>query len=93
MIASSVPLTLSIKTDCNNLLKDYYACVGVPGAETPMPGIVSNCSRFYKVVSGDSCDGIAQKQGITVANFRRWNTEINAGCTNLWLDALVCTKA
>ena len=34
-----------------------------------------------------------EKAGITVANFRKWNTSINAGCTNLWLDALVCTKA
>ncbi|WYZ42002.1 hypothetical protein EsH8_V_000897 [Colletotrichum jinshuiense] len=82
-----------INSSCNNLLKDYYACVGIPGAATPMPGIVSNCSRFYKVVSGDSCDAIATKASITVANFRKWNTQINSGCTNLWLDALVCTNA
>ncbi|KAF5486479.1 LysM domain-containing protein [Colletotrichum fructicola] len=82
-----------INSACNNLLKDYYACVSIPGAATPMPGIVSNCSRFYKVVSGDSCDAIANKAGITVANFRKWNTQINSGCTNLWLDALVCTNA
>jgi hypothetical protein len=58
-----------------------------------MPGIVSKCSRFYQVASGDGCDSIAQKSGITVANFRSWNTYINAACTNLWADALVCTKA
>ncbi|KAK1978616.1 hypothetical protein LZ30DRAFT_799936 [Colletotrichum cereale] len=82
-----------VNSNCNNLLKDYYACVGTPGAATPMPGTVSNCTRFYKVVSGDSCDVIATKASITVANFRRWNTQLNSGCTNLWLDALVCTKA
>ncbi|OLN96712.1 LysM domain-containing protein-like protein 4 [Colletotrichum chlorophyti] len=82
-----------INSSCNNLLKDYYACVGIPGAATPMPGIVSNCSRFYKVASGDSCDVIASKAGITVANFRKWNSQINSGCSNLWLDALVCTNA
>jgi hypothetical protein len=71
----------------------YYACVGIPGAATPMPGIVSNCSRFYQVVSGDGCDSIAQKSAITVANFRRWNTYINSACTNLWADALVCNRA
>jgi LysM repeat protein len=74
-------------------LVDYYACVGTPNAATPMPGIVSGCNRYYQVVSGDSCDAIASKASITVANFRRWNTAVNAGCSNLWLDALVCTKA
>ncbi|KAF9873538.1 hypothetical protein CkaCkLH20_08997 [Colletotrichum karsti] len=82
-----------INSSCNNLLLGYYACVGIPGAAAPMPGIVSNCKRYYQVVSGDSCDSIAQKNGITVANFRRWNTAINTGCTNLWADALVCTSA
>lgn len=58
-----------------------------------MPGIVSNCNRFTLVASGDSCEAIAQRNGITVANFRRWNTEINASCSNLWANALVCTRA
>lgn len=93
-----------INASCSNLWLDYYICTGVPGAvttpsppspttATPMPGIVPGCTRYYQVVSGDSCDAIASKAGITVANFRKWNTSINAGCTNLWLDALVCTKA
>jgi hypothetical protein len=72
---------------------NYYSCVGVPGAATPMPGIVSNCSRFYQVVSGDNCEVIATKNSITVANFKRWNTYIDAACTNLWANALVCTAA
>ncbi|KAJ8114046.1 hypothetical protein OPT61_g3980 [Boeremia exigua] len=82
-----------ITSSCNNLWMDYFACVGTPTAATPMPDIASGCTRYYQVVSGDSCDAIASKAGITVANFRKWNTSLNAGCTNLWLDALVCTKA
>ncbi|KAK4185238.1 hypothetical protein QBC35DRAFT_537994 [Podospora australis] len=58
-----------------------------------MPGIVGNCNRFYKVASGDGRDSIAQKAGITVANFKRWNTFINTAFTNLWLDYYVCTRA
>lgn len=82
-------------TGCDNLnlWVDHYACVGTPNAATPMPGIVSNCSRYYLVVSGDSCGVIASKAGITAADFYKWNTSIDSGCTNLWLDALVCTKA
>ncbi|KLU86294.1 hypothetical protein MAPG_05309 [Magnaporthiopsis poae ATCC 64411] len=82
-----------IDSNCNNLLRDYYACVGVPGAATPMPGIVPGCKRYYLVVSGDNCDAIASKNSITVANFRLWNTAINSECTNLWANALVCTSA
>ncbi|KAK1955721.1 hypothetical protein LY78DRAFT_593490, partial [Colletotrichum sublineola] len=52
----------------------YYACAGVPSAAIPMPSLRPNCGRFYKVVSADSCDVIAIKDSIAVANFRRWNT-------------------
>ncbi|GKT47660.1 lysM domain-containing protein [Colletotrichum spaethianum] len=82
-----------INSGCNNLLKDYYACVGTPGAATPMPCIVSSCSRFHKVISDDLCDATASKTGITMANLRKGNTQINSGCTNKWLDALICTNA
>ncbi|KAL1844762.1 hypothetical protein VTK73DRAFT_1832 [Phialemonium thermophilum] len=53
-----------------------------------MPDIVSSCSRYYLVASGDTCDTIVKKSGITLANFRRWNPYINAACTNLWGNAL-----
>ncbi|KAK1779165.1 hypothetical protein QBC45DRAFT_432873 [Copromyces sp. CBS 386.78] len=55
-----------------------------------MPGIVADCDGFYKVVSGDSCDTIASKNSITTTQFKTWNTEINADCSNLWLDYYVC---
>ncbi|KAJ5872411.1 uncharacterized protein N7529_004764 [Penicillium soppii] len=29
----------------------------------------------------------------TLAQFRSWNTQIDATCTNLWIDHYVCTKA
>jgi len=82
-----------INSSCNNLWVDYYACVGVPGMATPMPNIVSNCSRFYQVVSGGTCEVIANKQYITVANFKKWNPFLNSNCSNLWASALVCTNA
>ncbi|GJC81548.1 LysM domain-containing protein ARB_05157 [Colletotrichum liriopes] len=66
-----------INSDYSKLLKNYYACVSIPGATTPMPGIVSNCRRFYKVVLGDSCDAIANEASIIVANFRKWNIKMN----------------
>jgi spore germination protein YaaH len=56
-----------------------------------MPGVVGNCNRFYKIKSGDGCDSIAQKNSITPAQLKSWNTEINASCSNLWLDYYICT--
>ncbi|KAL2820421.1 hypothetical protein BJX63DRAFT_380755 [Aspergillus granulosus] len=55
-----------------------------------MPGIVDNCDGFYKVSSGDQCGTIAQAHGITTAQLRSWNSEINAECSNLWLDYYIC---
>ncbi|TID07466.1 LysM domain-containing protein [Colletotrichum higginsianum] len=62
------------------------------GVETPEPvqgGIVKNCNKFHFVASGDSCAAIAQKYGLTVAQFASFNG-LNGGCTNLWGDTYAC---
>ncbi|KJK66020.1 Lysine Motif is a small domain involved in binding peptidoglycan [Aspergillus parasiticus SU-1] len=96
----------SIDSNCSNLWLDYYVCVHVPGATTTtssspeptfsgpqpqMPGIVSNCKTFYKVKHGDDCYSIETVAGITLAEFRSWNAQIDASCSNLWVDYYVCT--
>ena len=100
------PSANSFLLDCSNLWLDYYVCVHVPGATTTtsstpeptstlpqpqMPGIVSNCKTFYKVKPGDDCYSIETAAGITLAEFRSWNTQIDASCSNLWVDYYVCT--
>jgi LysM repeat protein len=42
-------------------------------------GTASNCNRYYKVQSGDSCDSIDSKFGISLNQLRSWNTAINSG--------------
>lgn len=42
-----------------------------------MPGIVSNCSRYYQVISGDSCDVIASKAGITQMSTKSDENDLN----------------
>ncbi|CAG8216585.1 unnamed protein product [Penicillium nalgiovense] len=97
----------SIDSKCSNLWLDYYVCVHVPaatttpstpqptstGPEPQMPGIVGTCKTYYKVKSGDSCYSINLAAGITLAQFRSWNTQVDATCTNLWVDYYVCTTA
>ncbi|RHZ56573.1 uncharacterized protein CDV56_100995 [Aspergillus thermomutatus] len=95
-----------INDDCTNLWLDYYVCVHVPGATTTsqapkptdepsgptpqMPGIVDNCKTFHLIKSGESCRSIYTDAGITFAQFRAWNTQVDAACTNLWLGYYVC---
>ena len=92
---------------CNGLWADAYVCVSIIGhtprptkpgngiaTPTPtQPGMVSNCDAFHKVATGDSCDTIASKNGITVAQFLEWNTAIGGkACNGLWADAYVCVS-
>ncbi|KAJ5793096.1 uncharacterized protein N7503_009074 [Penicillium pulvis] len=91
--------------ECTNLWLDYYVCIQVPGATTtpapkpttepsgptpPMPGIIANCKSYHLVQAGDSCYSIETAAKITLAQFRAWNTLIDAACSNLWLEYYVC---
>ncbi|KAI0487065.1 hypothetical protein F4859DRAFT_510848 [Xylaria cf. heliscus] len=63
------------------------------GITTPTPtqdGMVTNCDSFYYVKSGDSCQSIADKSGITLSQFNTWNPKVGNTCTGLWLNAYVC---
>ncbi|KAK3947973.1 hypothetical protein QBC32DRAFT_382526, partial [Pseudoneurospora amorphoporcata] len=80
-----------VNAQCSNLWLDYYVCVHV--SPTPqMPGIVSNCKKYYQIKSGDSCWSIYSSAGITFDQFRKYNTQVNADCSNLWLGYYVCTS-
>lgn len=51
----------------------------VPSVSPTMPGLAANCDGFYKVVSGDQCNTIAAKYGVSTAQFLSWNIEVNSG--------------
>lgn len=50
-----------------------------PSNSPTMPGVAANCDKFYKVSSGDQCDIISSKFGISTAQLKNWNSEINTG--------------
>lgn len=65
---------------------------GIPTPEPTQPGMVGNCNRFYKVVSGDTCVVVASKAGISTTQFAAWNPQTGgAACSSLWLGYYVCT--
>ncbi|KAJ4417419.1 hypothetical protein N0V82_006186 [Gnomoniopsis sp. IMI 355080] len=59
---------------------------GSAGVVTPTPtqtGMVSTCSSFYFVQSGDTCYDIAADNGITLAEFYEWNPAVGDDCATL----------
>ncbi|KAF6803880.1 LysM domain-containing protein [Colletotrichum sojae] len=65
------------------------------GIATPtpvQPGMVGSCDAFYKVKSGDTCDGIASSSGARAQQITTWNPAVRADCTALWLDYYICVS-
>ncbi|KXG49682.1 Peptidoglycan-binding Lysin subgroup [Penicillium griseofulvum] len=63
-----------------------------PGS-VPSPvqsGIASNCNKYYKVQSGDTCNSVEKDKGISAADFNKWNPDVGSDCANLQLDFYVC---
>ncbi|ESZ90355.1 LysM domain-containing protein [Sclerotinia borealis F-4128] len=54
------------------------------GPSPTQTGIISTCTSYYQAVSGDSCEGIANKYGtFTVAQFETWNPAVGSFCSLL----------
>ncbi|KAG8631988.1 hypothetical protein KVT40_001128 [Elsinoe batatas] len=63
------------------------------GVITPTPtqsGMVSGCTMFHKVVSGDGCWAIANDNQISLDDFYAWNPDVGTDCAALLLDFNVC---
>ncbi|PYH30085.1 LysM peptidoglycan-binding domain-containing protein [Aspergillus neoniger CBS 115656] len=96
----------AVSSSCSDLDLGYYVCVDtidytVPttttsagnGITTPTPyepGMVSDCTTFYFVRSGDTCGSIASTLGITVGDIEKWNPKVGSGCKGLWLNDYIC---
>lgn len=63
------------------------------GIATPtptQPGLTSNCNKFYLVKTGEGCADIASKNGISLADFYKWNTGVGSNCETLWANTNYC---
>ncbi|KAH7024976.1 uncharacterized protein B0I36DRAFT_416907 [Microdochium trichocladiopsis] len=89
--ATSTSTSTSTKAPTPTTSKTSTTAAPPASSNSPaMPGLAGNCDGFHKIVSGDNCDAISKKYGITRSQFLGWNTEVNKDCTNLWLDYYVC---
>ncbi|KAJ7140505.1 hypothetical protein C8R43DRAFT_588687 [Mycena crocata] len=68
---------------------------GTPTTFAPIPtptvsGTTSNCGKYYQVQQGDVCNTVVLANSISLPDFLTLNPEIDANCTNLWLDYYYC---
>lgn len=54
--------------------------------------MVDNCNKFYYVNSGESCDDVLEKNGISLAELNKFNSGVGSDCTGLWAEVYVCVS-
>jgi hypothetical protein len=66
----------------------YYTTATPPG---PTPtGTTAKCRLYYEAKTGDTCQVLALRYGISLDDFLALNPELLADCTNLWLGYSYC---
>ena len=65
----------------------------VPAPTQTVTGTTGDCYKWYVTKSGDGCYDIETMFGITAAQFRSWNTYLDAACDNLFLDYAYCVNS
>lgn len=78
----------AVGSSCS-ILSGYYYCVATTDAQ-PLPNIISSCTSYHLVESGDSCWSIETAYGISVEEFVSWNPNVKSDCSGLWADYFVC---
>ncbi|KAH7356066.1 hypothetical protein BKA66DRAFT_446027 [Pyrenochaeta sp. MPI-SDFR-AT-0127] len=74
----------------NTPIKPSSTGNGITTPAPTQPGMVNNCNKFYKVVDGDGCDTVLSKNGISFADFYKWNAGVGDNCQTLWKDTYFC---
>ncbi|KAL4936502.1 hypothetical protein BDV06DRAFT_233336 [Aspergillus oleicola] len=95
MSPSSIPrsCTPTSESSTTTTSEDTSTATSQTAAPTPTPTqahMVSGCTGFHHVESGDECGTIAAKYDIPVQDFYDWNPDIGDECKALWLNYYVC---
>ncbi|KGO73176.1 hypothetical protein PITC_003630 [Penicillium italicum] len=76
---SSTISTNTTTTTTTTTSKTSTTTDSVPSNSPTMAGIASNCDRFHKVSSDEQCGTIAANYSISEAQFKSWNSQVDAG--------------
>ena len=72
--------------------RTVFAQDNSPGAPVH-EGQPENCNGWHTVVSGDDCQSVPAKYGITFDQFLEWNPAVSRDClTNFWLGQAYCVR-
>ncbi|KAK5654287.1 hypothetical protein OQA88_7464 [Cercophora sp. LCS_1] len=83
-----VPPTTTIHAPGATGTPTYYT--SATPAHPTQAGTISECGEFYLVVAGDDCSTVILRFGLNFTQLQTYNTYLNIGCTNLWLDYDIC---
>ncbi|KAJ2988304.1 hypothetical protein NUW54_g9156 [Trametes sanguinea] len=75
-----------VNAQCTNIALGLAYCVsGPPPSSSPIaPGtITTDCSSYYTVQAGDTCQVIEDQYSISFDQIRQWNPEVDANCGNI----------
>ncbi|PPQ78502.1 hypothetical protein CVT25_011842 [Psilocybe cyanescens] len=70
-----------IDAACDNLTVGEVLCLGLVGED---------CTNVHVVVAGDTCASIALQAGISTATVLANNPNVNADCSNIGIDEVLC---
>ncbi|KAF7184685.1 hypothetical protein CNMCM7691_006047 [Aspergillus felis] len=56
------------------------------------PNVNARCGRYYAIAEGEDCATITLKFNIGLNDFIFLNPDVNANCTNLWLNYSYCVQ-
>ncbi|KXT00318.1 hypothetical protein AC578_6465 [Pseudocercospora eumusae] len=67
------------------------SCSGAVPTNT-QPGTAAGCAKYIQVNPGDTCESIADANGIDIEDFESWNPQAGAECYTLWAHYYVCAS-
>jgi len=96
VILPAASMRLSIQQVCWLALSSVFPVV-VAQTSSPdgavHPGQPANCNGWHTVVSGDNCQTVSQRYGISLSQFFEWNPAVSSDClNNFWLDSAYCVR-
>ena len=77
-----IKLNPNIGEDCSGLIAGNGICVD---------SSLNNCSKVVAFKSGQGCYDVAEAAGIPLDTFLKLNPDIDADCSNVQADQVVCT--